>query len=195
MAKPVLLLGDPTLRRISNAVEDFVGEPLNNDIAELEDALEDFRKRNGFGRGIAAIQIGIARRMIALNLGGGPFVIVNPRIVRRSPGAFRMWDDCMSFPDLVVRVERHRSIDVEYFDERGNRKEWLNLDQATSELLQHEIDHLDGVLAIDRAIETSDIIYKAEYSRNRAYYDAMVDYAISPTVEAAQDLEMSHGLY
>lgn len=184
MAKPVLLLGNPTLRLESEAVDEFGGETLKNDIAELEDALEDFRKRNGFGRGIAAIQIGLARRMIALNLGKGPFVIVNPRIVRRSPEAFRMWDDCMSFPDLVVRVERHRSIDVEYFDEGGNRKEWLGLDQATSELLQHEIDHLDGVLAIDRAIEMSDIIYKNEYSKNREYYDAMVDYVIEPTIAA-----------
>jgi peptide deformylase len=122
--------------------------------------------------------------MIALNLGEGPFVIVNPRIVRRSSEAFRMWDDCMSFPDLVVRVERHCSIDVEYFDEGGSRKEWLALDRATSELLQHEIDHLDGVLAIDRAIEASDIIYKEEYSKNRAYYDAMVDYVITPTIAA-----------
>jgi peptide deformylase len=195
MAKPVLLLGSPTLRLKSEAVCEFASASFKGDIADLKEALEDFRARNGFGRGIAAIQIGIARRMIALNLGGGPFVIVNPRIVRRSPEAFRMWDDCMSFPDLVVRVERHRSIDVEYLDEGGNRKEWPGLDQATSELLQHEIDHLDGVLAIDRAIEASDIIYKAEYSRNRAYYDTMVDYAIRPTIAAARDLEMSHELY
>jgi len=184
MPKPVLLLGNPTLRMHSEPVDDFADESLERDVAALKEALEDFRSRNGFGRGIAAIQIGIARRMIALNLGGGLFVVVNPRIVRRSPEAFRMWDDCMSFPDLVVRVERHCSIDVEYFDEGGNRKEWLGLDQATSELLQHEIDHLDGVLAIDRAIEASDIIYKAEYSKNRAYYDAMVDYVIKPTIEA-----------
>jgi len=76
------------------------------------------------------------------------------------------------------------SIDVEYFDERGDRKERSGLDRATSELLQHEIDHLDGILAIDRAIEASDIIYKSEYSMNRAYYDAMVDYAIAPTLVA-----------
>jgi peptide deformylase len=184
MAKPVLLLGDPRLRLKSEAVEEFAGESIEREVADLKEALEDFRRRNGFGRGIAAIQIGIARRMIALNLGDGPFVIVNPKIVRRSSEAFRMWDDCMSFPDLVVRVERHRSIDIEYFDERGNGKEWLDPDQATSELLQHEIDHLDGVLAIDRAIEAQDIIYKDEYSKNRAYYDAMVDYAIKPTVSA-----------
>jgi peptide deformylase len=184
MPKPVLLLGNPTLRMRSEPVDDFADESLEHDMHDLKEALEDFRSRNGFGRGIAAIQIGIARRMIALDLGGGPFVIVNPRILRRSSEVFRMWDDCMSFPDLVVRVERHRSIDVEYFDEGGNRKEWLGLDQATSELLQHEIDHLDGVLAIDRAIEASDIIYKDEYSKNRAYYDAMVDYAIKPTIAA-----------
>jgi peptide deformylase len=184
MARPVLVLGNPTLRLKSEEIREFSGVAFERDLSELKEALEDFRSRNGFGRGIAAIQIDIARRMIALNLGKGPFVIVNPRIVRRSPEAFRMWDDCMSFPDLVVRVERHVSIDVEYFDERGERKEWSGLDQATSELLQHEIDHLDGILATDRAIETQDIIYKDEYSRNREYYDAMVDYVIKPTIAA-----------
>ena len=83
MARPVLVLGNPTLRRTSEAVDDFAGETLKSDIVDLEEALEDFRRRNGFGRGIAAIQIGVPRRMIALNLGGGPFVIVNPR--NRSP--------------------------------------------------------------------------------------------------------------
>jgi peptide deformylase len=56
----------------------------------------------------------------------------------------------MSFPWLMVKVQRHKSISITYQDESGQVKEWNHIDQATSELLQHEIDHLDGVLAVDR---------------------------------------------
>ncbi|NLO57718.1 MAG: peptide deformylase, partial [Synergistaceae bacterium] len=149
MKRPVLILGDPLLRRKSVAVEDFSDSMLKEEIEDLKEALELFRKKHGFGRAIAAPQIGIPRRLVALNLGRGTFVMVNPEITFRSPGTFTLWDDCMSFPDLMVRVRRNRSVSVRYQDEEGTRKEWAEMGQAESELLQHEIDHLDGVLAVD----------------------------------------------
>ena len=93
-----------------------------------------------------------------------------------------MWDDCMSFPDLLVRVRRHVSIDLHYLDEDGAAKEWTGIGQAESELLQHEIDHLDGVMATDRAIEPEDILYKSEYRKHKKLYDERVDYVIAPTI-------------
>jgi peptide deformylase len=93
-----------------------------------------------------------------------------------------MWDDCMSFPDLLVRVERARSLSLEYVDEQGRRKEWRELDQASAELLQHELDHLDGVLAVDRAMGPESLVLRREYERNREYFDAQVDYTIVPTI-------------
>ena len=185
MTDKVLILGNPKLREISKKVEEyeFCGESLNKDIDGLKGALEDFRKRMGFGRGIAAIQIGISRRMIALNLGKTPFVIINPKIIQKSAETFTMWDDCMSFPHLLVRVRRYESIDIEYDDETGKRIKWEKIDASTSELLQHEMDHLDGVLAVDRAIENGkDIIYREEYEKNKKYYDQFVDYVIQPTL-------------
>ena len=174
----VLLLGDPRLRVRSVEVE-------RSDASEfdaLAATLDAFRRRHGFGRAISAPQIGIAKRFIAVNLGKGTFFVVNPVIAWRSDATFTMWDDCMSFPDLLVRVTRNESLSLEYVDEQGRPKEWRELDRAAAELLQHEIDHLDGVLAVDRAIDAQSLVMRAEYERNREYFDAQVDYAIVPTI-------------
>jgi peptide deformylase len=171
----VLLLGDPRLRVRSSEVDSF--DPHAFD--ELAKALDAFRKQHGFGRAIAAPQIGIAQRFVAVNLGRGTFFVVNPVVTWRSDETFAMWDDCMSFPDLLVRVERARSLSLRYVDERGEAREWKELGIAEAELLQHEIDHLDGILAVDRGTE---LVMRKEYERNRAYFDAQVDYAIVPTL-------------
>lgn len=178
----ILLLGNPLLRERSSTVTEFDSKETLSQIAQLKKTLDEFRRENGFGRGIAAPQIGILKRIIALDLGKGSFVIVNPQIVSVSGFKFTMWDDCMSFPDLLVRLERDSSIDLKYRDEIGIEHEWLNLGHAESELLQHEIDHLDGILAIDHAIDASSIIYRREYEKNREYFDRLVDYKIKPTV-------------
>jgi peptide deformylase len=92
-----------------------------------------------------------------------------------------MWDDCMSFPDLLVRVARARSISLDYVDEHGKAKQWRELDEAAAELLQHEIDHLDGILAVDRALDAESLVLRAAYERNRELFDSRVDYTITPT--------------
>lgn len=141
----VLLLGDPRLRVRSAEVDAYDADAFES----LAATLDAFRKEHGFGRAISAPQIGIARRFIAVNLGKGTFFVVNPVITWRSGETFTMWDDCMSFPDLLVRVERARSLSLDYVDEHGKPQTWRELDQAAAELLQHEIDHLDGILFID----------------------------------------------
>ena len=112
----VLLLGNPLLREKSSTVTDFRSQETIGQIVMLKQALDEFRKENGFGRGISAPQIGILKRIVALNLGQGSFVIANPRIVDRSRATFTMWDDCMSFPHLLIRLERSLSVDVVYED-------------------------------------------------------------------------------
>ncbi|MEA2462902.1 MAG: peptide deformylase [Acidobacteriota bacterium] len=175
----VLLLGDPRLRVRSAEVDRYDAAPF----AALASTLDAFRKQHGFGRAISAPQIGIARRFIAMNLGQGPFFIVNPVITVRSEETFTMWDDCMSFPDLLVRVRRNTTLSISFVDEQGKPHEWRDVEQAVAELLQHEVDHLDGVLAVDRAVDgAGDRITRAEYERDRERYDAMVDYAIVPTI-------------
>ncbi|HEX2832882.1 MAG TPA: peptide deformylase [Thermoanaerobaculia bacterium] len=174
----VLLLGDPRLRLRSKEVERF--DPAAFDA--LAATLEAFRRQRGFGRAISAPQIGVAQRFIAVNLGRGAFFVVNPVITWRSDATFTMWDDCMSFPDLLVRLERHESISLDYVDEHGRAQSWRELDRAAAELLQHELDHLDGVLAVDRALDPESLVLRAAYDANREYHDARVDYTITPTL-------------
>ena len=174
-AASVLLVGDPRLRRV--AIPASPADPgLTADVARLHATLAAFRAEHGFGRAVAATQIGVARRFIALNLGEGPFTMFNPEIVWRSGETFTLWDDCMSFPFLLVRVARNVSISVAFDDEAGGRKRWDRLDRATSELLQHEIDHLDGVLALDRAVNRESIVSREVYESMPEHFARQVDF-------------------
>lgn len=130
---------------------------LEKEIARLHGTLTDFRNRHGYGRAIAAPQIGILKRLVAMNLGAGPLTLINPEIVAASDEKFAVWDDCMSVPDHVVKVERHRMISVRYTDELGRTRTWRNIGESLGELLQHEIDHLDGRLMLDRAVDGDSI--------------------------------------
>ena len=178
----ILLLGEARLRRVCEPVADFGSRAFSANSTRLIRALERFRAEYGFGRAIAAPQIGILQRLIAMNLGEGPFLLVNPELSGHTPEMFTLWDDCMSFPWLMVRVRRHLHVDLRYNDEKGEVVTWPAVDQAVSELLQHEVDHLDGVLAIDRALDRESVIARSVYDSNKEYFDSRVDYAIVPTV-------------
>src|SRR5262249_60649269 len=108
----------------------------------------------------------------------GAFVALNPEITWTSAETFSMWDDCMSFPFLMVRVRRHRSVSLRYQDAQGNEVLWPKLDRACSELVQHEIDHLDGILATDRAVDRFSLVSRAEFERTPQLFRGQVDYAI-----------------
>jgi len=149
--RQVLLLGNPALHKVCAAVEnDDVGE-LCGVIADLHDTLMDFRAAYGAGRAIAAPQIGVMKRIVYMHI-DQPVVLFNPVIDQRSQEMIAVWDDCMSFPDLLVKVLRHRSCRITYRTTEW-QTEQLTLEADLSELLQHECDHLDGVLAVSRAID------------------------------------------
>jgi peptide deformylase len=177
----ILQLGDPQLRRRSTPVADFSDSAFLYNQRRLHATLTAFRESKGFGRAISAPQIGVPQRFIALNLGDGPLLLVNPEIVWSSAETFTMWDDCMSFPSLLVKLQRHQSISVHFLDEHGNQREWLRLNQATSELLQHEIDHLDGILAVDRAIDRESLVMREVFEAQRTHFTRQVDYVIGGT--------------
>src|SRR5262249_39994497 len=133
----IRLLGDPVLREVAGVVEAFDEPAFHTQWQRLYATLIDFRQRNGFGRAISAPQIGYSKRLIAMNLKGQRHLIVNPEITWSSDDRLTMWDDCMSFPNLLVRLDRARSISIRFQDDQGKHQDWDRLDIATSELLQH----------------------------------------------------------
>ena len=161
--REILLLGNPILRQSCATVKEPRADEIQLLITDLRDTLSDFRSRHGFGRGIAAPQIRALLKVVFVNADyTGP--LVNPTIVKRSRKKFRLWDDCFSFPDILVHVERNYSIEVAFVDELGSKKQ-LRAEGLFSELLQHEIDHLNGILAVDRAIDSKHIILRSEYEK------------------------------
>jgi peptide deformylase len=178
----VLLLGEPGLRAECRPVDDVNSSDFRFYRDRLHATLEAFRAEHGFGRAISAPQIGVTLRFIAVNLGDEPFTMINPEITWRSSETFTLWDDCMSFPFLLVRVRRHRSISLRYLDDHGRVNVMDKADQAASELLQHEIDHLHGVLAVDHALDTDAIVSREVFEENPKWFSSKVDYVIAATV-------------
>lgn len=160
--REILQLGNPLLRERSRPVENV--QTAQATLADLRDTLHDFQQRNGFGRGISAVQIGVPERLIYLEMGGRAWSLLNPVLRESSREQILVWDDCFSFPQICVRVVRARRVLVEYADEHGVALS-LAAEDDFSELLQHELDHLDGILAIDRAIDRNSFATRAEFER------------------------------
>ena len=158
MVREILLLGDPRLYEISAPVLKKELPALRGAIGDLFDTLADFKARHGLGRAIAAPQIGVRKRLIVMKI-DTPYVFLNPTLTFPDGEMMEVLDDCMSFPGLFVRVLRHRRAVIRYRDERWNERE-LPLEGDLAELLQHEYDHLDGILATMRAIDNRSFVMR-----------------------------------
>lgn len=161
-ARRIRQLGDPILRTISTPA--VSAAPV---LADLRDTLHEFQRTHGFGRGISAVQIGVPERIIYIEFSGCPYCLINPQLLSLSDERFVLWDDCFSFPDLLVRLERAQTVKIRYTDEHGAECE-LEATGPLSELLQHEMDHLDGILAIDRALDRASFCVREEWLRRYA---------------------------
>ena len=161
----ILQLGDPLLRAVSARVP--TAAEAEAVFEDLRDTLHEFQRAHGFGRGISAVQIGEPKRLIYIELDGRAYRLRNPEYEFQSEEKFQLWDDCFSFPDLLVRLERAEHVRVRYEEEDGRRCV-LEAGGAFSELLQHEIDHLDGVLALDRALDRNSLCTREEWRRRYA---------------------------
>ncbi len=169
--RPILQLGNPILRKKSRAVANPSAPEIAALIQDLADTLAHWRATTGYGRGIAAPQLGILKRVIFLQLPGQkPWPFINPEIIERSKEKITVWDACLSFLSIFMQVERHREITVSYQDTEGTHHELrAGDDRNLSELLQHEIDHLDGILAVDRITDIKTLCTRDEFeSRHRA---------------------------
>jgi peptide deformylase len=148
-------------------VEDAAACEISELVQDLSDTLAHWRSTTGYGRGIAAPQIGVLKRVIFLKLPhAGPWPLVNPEIIWRSNETMVVWDACLSFLSIFMQVERNREIRVRYQNLRGETLEIeAGEERNLSELLQHEIDHLDGILAVDRVIDVKTICAREEFEK------------------------------
>lgn len=164
---PILQLGDPLLREKSLLAEDPTAPEMRDLVKDLADTLAHWRSSTGYGRGIAAPQIGQLQRVIFLKLPGvEPWPLINPEIVACSEEKVIVWDACLSFLSIFMQVERRREVTVRYQNLQGETLEFeAGDDRSLSELLQHEIDHLDGILAIDRVVDVRTICTREEFEK------------------------------
>lgn len=158
MEREILLLGDPRLYEVCAPVEREELDGLRPVIEDMFDCIRAIRRDYGFGRAIAAPQIGVQKRLICM-LTDRPYVIINPTLEFVGDEMMELLDDCMSFPGLLIRVRRHRRCILRCRDENWQEVErQMNDDMA--ELIQHEYDHLDGILATMRAVDEKAFVIK-----------------------------------
>ncbi|MCF8335697.1 MAG: peptide deformylase [Bacteroidales bacterium] len=147
----ILKLGNPELYEVSESLtKDELPAALTK-VSEMHNLIIEYRKTYGAGRAIAAPQIGYKKRLIALYI-DRPLILINPVLFNQSFEMMDLWDDCMSFPNLLVKVRRHRKCRLRFLDRNWEEQVW-DLKDDFSELIQHENDHLDGILATQRAID------------------------------------------
>jgi peptide deformylase len=145
--RPILVLPDPRLRLVSEPVK-----AIDDEIRQLvDDMLETMYGAPGIG--LAAIQIGVPKRVITADLAKkdeprAPQVFINPEILSRSEELSTYEEGCLSIPEIHEDVERPATVRVRYLDRDGKPHE-VDAEGLLATCLQHEIDHLDGVLFID----------------------------------------------
>ena len=159
--RQILLLGNPQLYIESEPVIVEEMETISSVVVDLHDTLVNYRNQYGVGRAIAAPQIGVMKRLLYMSIGDVSTVFINPRLEDMSEEIMEVWDDCMCFPDLLVKGIRHKSCRIRYRNQDW-KEDSMTLHGDLSELLQHEYDHLDGILAISKAIDGSSFALKSQ---------------------------------
>lgn len=139
----ILVAGDPLLRQVAKPVEriDKKLQRLLKDMAETMYAAD--------GVGLAAPQVGVSKRLVVIDVGEGLYELINPVIVKKE-GKVLGAEGCLSVPDYEGEVERAEYVECEFTDRTGHRM-LLQASGLLAICVQHELDHLDGILFIDKA--------------------------------------------
>ena len=169
----VLQMGHPLLREVARPLgRDAIGsEPVGRLIADMVDTLHDYG-----GIGLAAPQIGESVRLAIIEIPGGPSrygelapmpltVFINPVIEVLDPATRGYWEGCLSVAGLRGFVERPQHVKIRYTSERGEARA-LELHDFFATVFQHEFDHLDGKLFVDRLTDSRLLVFEKEYERH-----------------------------
>jgi peptide deformylase len=177
---PILTAPDPRLKKISKPVE-----KVDDEIRKLmDDMLQTMYEAPGIG--LAAPQVGVLKRVIVVDIDRegaqtGPLVMANPEIVDVSDEDASYEEGCLSVPEHYAEVQRPARVKIRYLD-RDNEIRTLEAEGLVATCLQHEIDHLDGILFIDKisALKRNMILRKLVKARK----EAALDDAKAPAVKA-----------
>lgn len=169
---PIVQLGNPVLRQIAEPIYSFQ-EPWLQQL--IDDLLTTLHQSNGVG--IAAPQVGISRRLIIVASHPNeryphaphmnPLPMLNPKIVDRSTRLVKDWEGCLSVPGIRGLVPRAEAIDVAYTDRMGQRQHQY-FTGFVARIVQHESDHLEGKVFLDRVESSADLITDQEYLKQFA---------------------------
>jgi peptide deformylase len=171
--QPITQIGDPVLRTPADPLSgDRLADPDTQRF--IDDLIET--KRSANGAGLAANQVGGTRRIAVVEVEEGnpryPYkpaypltVLVNPRIVAASDELIEINEGCLSVPDLRGAVARHAEVEVE-FEDRDGATQRVTVAGLTAGTFQHEIDHLDGVLFLDRVNDPRTLATWAMFDRH-----------------------------
>lgn len=172
MLLEILKYPDKRLREVCKPVTDF-GPALQK---QIENMFETMYAAPGLG--LAAIQVAIFQRFMVMDVGinegqivkRNPLVIVNPKIISKEEKI--EWEEgCLSCPDLVVPVQRSKKIEIEYQDRQGKKEKWM-VEDLTAVCIQHEIDHLDGILIFDKLSRLKQDLYKQKIKKESQEHKA-----------------------
>ena len=133
----------PILRRKSEEVKKVTPELKRL----IEDMIETMEKNDGAG--LAAPQVGILKRVIVAETERGPIGLINPEIIKKSKEKILAEEGCLSFPGLFLKIKRAKEVEVKALDVEGKEMK-IKAEGLLARVLQHEIDHLDGILFVDK---------------------------------------------
>jgi len=144
MILPILTYPNPLLKKKAEKIKD----PRNPEIKELIfDMLETLEQNNGLG--LAAPQVGKSIRLCIIKFNGKTYIFINPKIKSKSWKKEILEEGCLSFPGKFMPIKRSRKVKVEALDRKGEKIK-IEAEGLLARAMQHEIDHLDGILFIDR---------------------------------------------
>ncbi|MCM0593197.1 MAG: peptide deformylase [Gloeotrichia echinulata DVL01] len=166
---PIIQLGNPTLRQKAAFIDNIQDEGIQQ---LIEDLMATVVKANGVG--IAAPQVAKSVRLFIVASRPNPrypnapemepTAMINPIIIAHSSEVVKGWEGCLSVPGIRGLVPRYQAITVEYTDRNGNLQQ-QELTDFVGRIFQHEYDHLDGIVFVDRLENTLDMITEQEYQR------------------------------
>lgn len=167
--KEILQAGNDLLYEKSLPV-DFESDDVSQIMSDLRDTLEDFMERKKLGRGISGPQISELKRAVYIIEDCEHLPFVNPVITKRSNEQISVWDSCFCYDvDIFVLVDRARDIELEYHTPEGEFKR-EQFSGPLSELLQHEVDHLDGILSYEHMKPPMRIMRRSEWEKHGRPY-------------------------